>query len=209
MLIEWMFKVIETFNQNEMTLFRAIAILDSYMALEKTQFDLQKFHLFGCISILLASKLEEVHPITNVNVYKDLCHEKFSLEEILQTERHIIETLHFKINFPTKFNFKKFFLGKLELTNECKNFIDGKSDLLYKMILLSSDISSKFSDLQISLYVIIITLKLFEHKYKENNISQKVSKLITLLKEPKEQILKNLNYLRIYIRKILTNQNEN
>ena len=54
-------------------------------------------HKIGLASILISSKLEDIIPIYMKEIVTDAGHEKFTKDDILETERIILQTLEFKV----------------------------------------------------------------------------------------------------------------
>ena len=202
-LIEWMLKVRKSFSFSFQTFFRSITILDRYVCGLKNKLTLERFHLIGSVSLLIASKMDEVDPLTNLNVQEDLCHKRWTLKEILEEEKNISFVLNFDFNFSSYFNLMYSFFEILNLEKEAKKFISEKSEILLKLVILPLEFISKFSFIEIPIYVLIVSLKLFEHKNKLNIFKNEVSHLLSFLKEDQKEIIRNLNEIRIYIKSML------
>jgi len=61
-----------------------------------TEFD--EFHLLGIVCIYLSSKLGDTSPISLNDLYFNICHKKYSKNQILESELKVLRTLGFEIN---------------------------------------------------------------------------------------------------------------
>ncbi len=97
-----MLLVLNSFQKSSSrTFFLAVNILDRVFAAKKdlgVKLDKHHLHLYGIVSIFIASKFEDYSPITLQQVIEDAAHLKFNQTEILQAERDILQTLNFKVN---------------------------------------------------------------------------------------------------------------
>jgi hypothetical protein len=96
-LIDWIIIVSHKLKQGNNTFFLAVEILDQ--VIEKFNFNLsaKDLHLIGVVSLLLASKYEEVMPISMKLLLSKICHNKYTKEEIITAELLILTKLGFRI----------------------------------------------------------------------------------------------------------------
>ena len=96
-LVDWIIIVTHKLKQNINTFFLTVEILD--LVIQKFNFNLsaKDLHLIGVVSILLASKYEEVMPISMKVLIQKICHNKYTKEEIISAELLILTKLNFRI----------------------------------------------------------------------------------------------------------------
>lgn len=97
-LVDWLVEVHLKFNLKSETLYLAIALIDRY--LEKRQVIRQQLQLVGVTALLLASKYEEIYPPE----VKDLVYvtdRAYTKEQILEMESRMLNTLSFRLSFPS------------------------------------------------------------------------------------------------------------
>jgi len=101
-LVDWLVEVHLKFKLVPDTLYLAIALIDKYLELKVVT--RQNLQLVGVTCFLLASKYEEIYPpeIRDLVYITDRAYTK---EQILEMETKILETLHFKLSFPTVYCF--------------------------------------------------------------------------------------------------------
>jgi cyclin B len=90
------------FNLKPEVLYLTVALIDHY--LERRQVIRQHLQLVGVTALLLASKYEEIYPpeIRDLVYVTDRAYTK---EQILEMESRILNTLSFRLSFPTIFPF--------------------------------------------------------------------------------------------------------
>lgn len=100
---DWFVEVCRNFKQSWQTLWAAISILDE-LIIEKGKITIQNLHLYGVVSLFMASKYHEPFNISLDEVLNKICHGKFTKNNILDCENEIFvwifltnnnKTLHF------------------------------------------------------------------------------------------------------------------
>jgi Cyclin, N-terminal domain len=78
-LVDWMAEVIEDYDLNQETLHLAVNFVDRYLSLK----DLPKTYLqlLGMACLLIASKLEELHPC-RIKELIDVCDGAFTVDQV-------------------------------------------------------------------------------------------------------------------------------
>lgn len=97
-LVDWLIEVALKYKLRPETVFLAISIIDRFLA--KKRVSRKRLQLCGVVSLLIASKYEEINPpeIRNL-VY--ICDRAYTKEEILQMEVVMLNTLDFQLKTPT------------------------------------------------------------------------------------------------------------
>ena len=115
-----MIEVTGVFNCSSRTFFFAAKIMDKFFKLQPYCVHSKLLHIIGAVSILIASKYEDVRPISLIDVEEKICHKKFSADEILITEQAILKKLGFCINFVTRCDFIEEVCKELEIPENIK-----------------------------------------------------------------------------------------
>lgn len=92
-MIEWLYTVKSALALEEKTIFLSIFLMDKYLLERwdpKQGYSKTFLYLLGIVCILLATKHEEVCPISVKLAYKDLGHCKFSEQMILDMELEVL-----------------------------------------------------------------------------------------------------------------------
>ncbi len=93
-------------KSDDSTFFLSVSILDRYFAAMQQQKVVLKshdLHLYGVVSMFLASKLEDVVPMFMKEIVRDATHGKFTSNEIIKAENRVIFALKFKILSDTPY----------------------------------------------------------------------------------------------------------
>jgi len=106
-LVDWLLEVSEEYQLTGNTLFLTVNYIDRI--LEVRQIPRSKLQLLGVSCMLVASKIEEIHPPL-VDDFVYITDNTYSREEILQTELIALNTLKFSLTVCTIKNFLTRFL---------------------------------------------------------------------------------------------------
>lgn len=99
-LVDWLIVVCNKTNQNEITFFTSILIIDKVLEAYKLQLSQNDMHLISITSLFIASKFNEVSPISLKGIVKNVAHNNYAKEDILNTESIILTKLKFVIPRP-------------------------------------------------------------------------------------------------------------
>ncbi|GMI50664.1 hypothetical protein ScalyP_jg7755 [Parmales sp. scaly parma] len=118
-LIDWLIEVGDVLDASSRTIFIAVNLFDKFYELQsqKVRIESGSYQMIGATCLHIASKCEEVTYIST----KDLiycCDNKYEINDIVRTERILLQTLSFKINDPTVFDFVSVFVS---FTDEFNN----------------------------------------------------------------------------------------
>ena len=92
-MVDWMVEVLSVFKNMDETLFLSINILDLFLFKSKNILKDENIHLIGITAMFIASKFQEIYPITLQNFIVKVSHNKFNENEIIITEKKIIEEI--------------------------------------------------------------------------------------------------------------------
>jgi hypothetical protein len=171
-MMDWMIEVLNLSKQKEDTIFRAFLVMDSYFAACPSSIPTDRLHLIGCVAMLIASKLDEVSPISLQSLLSTICRDKFTKEEVLAMEFEILSKIQFRTHCPTIKEISSCAFNLIRLDNpEVRQFFQKGSLLISKMCLFSYEIVNKFTFREITAFSIILSLKLVE-SFKQGFTSQ-------------------------------------
>lgn len=104
-LVNWMLEILATFRSSPQTLFLTCKIMDKYFCRSLKCIQPSQLHLVGIVSMFMASKFEDVMPLTLFDIRDTIAFRKFSEDTILQTEQNILRALDFNLHIPTAIDF--------------------------------------------------------------------------------------------------------
>mgnify|MGYP001298763879 CR=1 FL=1 len=67
--------------------------MDKYFANENMAVPVEKLHIIGVVSMLIASKMEEVYSFRLKTIYEKIVHKKISMKDIVEMEGTIFNRL--------------------------------------------------------------------------------------------------------------------
>lgn len=171
-LVDWLIEIHQKYNLKPSTLYLSIVILDKY--LEKISVPRRKFQLCGIVSLLIASKYEEIFP-PHLKDLNYICNNVYNTNEIHEMESDILNTLDFNLSFTTRIQFFKIF---------CNSEILGEKYYIFANYLLELTLM----DLSISKFpesIIAISTLCFVYKIKSKR-EDKIDFFINDRKENKK-----------------------
>lgn len=95
--IDWLVIVCAELKQGDSTFFLTVQIIDKMLEYYKFDLSAENFHLISIVSLFIASKYEEITPISLSTLTKEVGHQKYSKNDILSAELVILAKLNFKI----------------------------------------------------------------------------------------------------------------
>lgn len=104
-MIGWMVEVMSELGCATQTLFVSVRCLDLYFARHRGTLPLSHLHLAGMTAMFVASKFEDVMPISMHTLQKDIGHMTFSKAQLKKSELRMLKTLGFDLDFPTTLDF--------------------------------------------------------------------------------------------------------
>ena len=82
-MLDWMVEVLVAFRCSDQTFYQAVSIMDRYFKNCEKSLLATDLHLSGIAAMFLASKYEEVLPLSLKTVQEKIGHGKFSEDDIL------------------------------------------------------------------------------------------------------------------------------
>lgn len=162
-MIDWMVEVLNTFKQKESTLYRAVFLMDYYYSESTRDEKLDDLHITGIACMMIASKSEEVDFIRVDTFINLIGKNKFTRSDLLKRELEILTAIKFRTCGPTLYELLKCALVLVDIEDcELKAFIEKSSLMLTKMCLFSYQMLNSLSLTELTLYCLIISLKVAE-----------------------------------------------
>jgi hypothetical protein len=96
-MIDWMIEVLSSYKCSETSFFIALETLDLYLSKETNSLENKDIHLIGVTCMFIASKYEEVQPISIKTFHNKISHQRFSPQEIRHQESTILSVLDYSI----------------------------------------------------------------------------------------------------------------
>ena len=100
-MVVWIDEVLTILKCPIETFFLAVNIMDRYLENSKERLGLSDLHEIGITSMFIASKYQEIDPLTLDLVIDKIGHGKFNETKILKREKKILMTLKFQLSKPT------------------------------------------------------------------------------------------------------------
>lgn len=101
-LVEWIIDVHRKFRLMSETLYVTVSIIDRYLA--RVPIKKSQLHLLGVTALLIATKYEEIYP-PELKDLLNISENKFTKDEVLKMENHILTTLEFNFFGPSSYRF--------------------------------------------------------------------------------------------------------
>jgi hypothetical protein len=112
-LIDWLVDVGNRFSMLHQTLAMTVNIIDRYLA--EVEVPSQKLHLVGLSALFLSAKYEEIYP-PDLKDYITICDSKYSANEMIEVEGHMLLVLNWGLVFNSSFYFYEMF------AKHCKHY---------------------------------------------------------------------------------------
>lgn len=101
-LVDWLIEVHTRFHLLPETLFLAVNIIDRFLSAKACK--LEKLQLVGVTAMFIASKYEEILS-PHVANFRHVADDGFTIDDILEAERHILHVLQYDVSYPNPMNF--------------------------------------------------------------------------------------------------------
>ena len=180
-LLEWLFELHIKFKLRQETFLLTINIIDRYLSIKKI--NRNKLQLLGIASMFISCKIEEIY-IPKLNDFIYFTDFAYKINEMIEMEFDILNSLDFNINFASSLSFLNMFKNLYFKINENMNsfccFLINLSAVEYKMI--------NFKSSHIAIGIIFISYLQFNqninefylnHKFKlKNEIFESIKNII-------------------------------
>ena len=137
-------EVTDCFSLTSKTYFDAIYLMDRYMLLETRALVPGQLHVVGVTALVLASKMNEIHPLSIKTAYEKLAHRKIPMSGLLDREKRFMDVLGWNLGSATAFDVAMTRLSQaLPDNNNCKGKIAKLCELLCKAAAIDYETYSK------------------------------------------------------------------
>jgi len=116
-MVNWMIEVTNIFETQHQTFFTAVTIMDLFYANSNKIFSSQDIHLTGMVSMFIASKYLDYSHLSMNKLVHDIGHNSFSVRQIKDKEKEIMQTLGFCIIFATILTYLDYFIQSFMFVN--------------------------------------------------------------------------------------------
>lgn len=96
-MLDWMIEVLSKCGSNLYTFFISVNILDRFFLLVDSTLPKQHLHISGIVAMDIAWKFESTNCMSLALFQKEIAHGKFSMDQLLNMEIKMLETVQFNI----------------------------------------------------------------------------------------------------------------
>jgi cyclin B len=82
-MLDWMIEVTSSYKFSAKTYFSSVYLMDKYFQAEDIRLPITKLHIIGVISMLIATKMDEVYPLKIKTVYEKIVHKKIEKKDLV------------------------------------------------------------------------------------------------------------------------------
>ncbi|PWA01387.1 hypothetical protein BB558_002514 [Smittium angustum] len=187
-LVDWLVQVHDRFRLLPETLFLTVNFVDRFLSIKTVQ--MHKLQLVGAVSLLLASKYEEIQ-VPSISEIVYMTENAYTADEVIRAERYVLRMLNFDLGWPGPMSF----LRRISKADD----YDLSTRTLAKYLLEVTLMDEYFISVPCSMAAAMahyLSIRLlnkgswtrahaFYSGYFESEIYQYLPKLINLLKTPK------------------------
>lgn len=166
-LINWLIQVHLQYKMNEDVLHLCVNIIDRFLSIFVIK--RQQLQLVGAAALLIASKFEEIYP-PSAHKLIAFSEYSFTLEDILNMEGTILESLEFKLIGPSSHRFFERYAQIFKFNQKCR-FI---GEFLLNLALLEYNIL-KFKPSVLAAATIVLVLKSEGINLEETELQEKMT----------------------------------
>ena len=137
-MIDWMLEVLSVFECQEESFFLSVNILDLFLYKTNTVYRNENMHLIGMVVMFIATKFQEIYPITLKDLVHKVGHDQFKPQEVRDLEEKIFKDLSPENLVSTSiYDFGKTYFYDFYYNN--KNLISTEEDKkIYQCIKMTS-----------------------------------------------------------------------
>jgi hypothetical protein len=95
-MIDWMVEVLAVYMSSDDTFFLSVKIMDLFLYKSNQIIKDEDIHLIGMVSMFIANKMCDVRQISLQSFTEKIAHGQFTINDIVEKEREIIETIDFE-----------------------------------------------------------------------------------------------------------------
>jgi hypothetical protein len=176
-MIVWMEEVLRIFKCPLETFFMSVHVMDRYMEFTKESLKLSELHEIGIVSMFLASKYQEIEPLTLDLMISKVAHGKITEKTIRTRELKILNVLKFKLSTPNVLDFLESFLEYFSPRLEAEDKLHVKEMAVLVAKNGIADRKSAFTTLpsELALCSLIIAIKGYSKQVRKNILTSDFS----------------------------------
>lgn len=126
-LVNWMFEVFDVMKCAEPTAYLTIHLFDYYSLKLNNDMNTENIHMLAVTCLFIASKFEDLSPISMNDVIYRITHKKFNESLIKKLEKSILNITDFNVLVSSSYDFIKTLYCEFRITN--KFFFNSPSEL--------------------------------------------------------------------------------
>lgn len=133
-MVDWMLEVLSVFNCQDETYFLSVNLMDLFLWKTNTIYKNENMHLIGMVVMFIASKFQEIFPITLKDLEHKVGHDQFTPVDIKKMEAKVVKDVNMENLVSTSvYDFCKTYFYDFYFNN--KNLLSDKEDIkIYKYI---------------------------------------------------------------------------
>lgn len=117
-MVDWMVEVCQVFGCSKKTYFVAQELFDKFLSLSlvrnRTSLTDSDVHLIGTTAMYVASKYEDVMPLSSKVVAEKIAHGCFTREQVLEMETQLLNLFDFDLHFLSMYDVLESFIGAIQ-----------------------------------------------------------------------------------------------
>lgn len=117
-MVDWMFEVFDATGSSNTTIFLAVSIMDRFLDKTTKVYEDKDVHLIGVVCMFIASKFEDIYPMSMRRLRISIAHSKFSIGEIKRMEREIYKTIDYELLTVTTYDYLENIMSDLKQNNQ-------------------------------------------------------------------------------------------
>jgi len=164
-IINWMLEIFSNYNSEPLSFYTSVSLFDKFLLKSERIINDYELQLIAMSCIFISSKIEDIIPLHIIHIKKNIGHNLYNENEIIQTEIEILNTLNFDVFCVTTYHFIKTFLYDFVINNKIRiknlnlekyiNSLENICLYLNKVILINENfLKYKCSLIAISIIVI-------------------------------------------------------
>lgn len=198
-MLDWMVEVLTIYSQGTKTIFRAVWLLDLFLAKSSRRVEAGQVHLLGLACLMIASKQEEVAIIKTKTFSKEIAYGKYSESQLRVAEVEILLAIDFRVQFPTLYELGRCAFRYVSFAERrLQKFFEESCLLILQMSLFSKDILENYSYNELVGMSMILILKILESMSSRNPIRKYIKLVVKLLRLEKKTLKTKLSILKNY-----------
>ena len=103
-MLDWLVEVTSAFRCKDRTYFLATTLFDEFLRKFPERLENKDVHGIGVASLFLASKYEDVQPLSSEVISEKIAHGAFSIDNIKTREMIMLRALEFSLDVVTHFD---------------------------------------------------------------------------------------------------------